>query len=177
MSTGRRHAAALLDAQEQAMEQTENAIAEFHRLLGAQNGAVRSWRMRLMQWRHRVIVVEQEHLSEDTARQLQMTIDELNDRIEDINDRLTAPDDELAGDLAELSAWLKGKDLPGDLDALKQALPIAIQQVKSYANALADYQEEMQAFQKNQRDQPGTTALLTPKTVPHMQKACAETAK
>ena len=31
MSTGRRHAAALLDAQEQAMEQTETAIAEMHR--------------------------------------------------------------------------------------------------------------------------------------------------
>lgn len=152
MSTGRRHAAALLDAQEQAMEQTETAIAEFHRLLGAQNGVVRSWRMRLMQWRHRVTIVEQGRLNEDTARQLQMTIDDINDRIEDINDRLTAPDDELAGDLAELSVWLKGKDLPGDLDALKQALPIAIQQVKSYANALADYQEEMQAFQKNQRD-------------------------
>ena len=134
MSTGRRHAAALLDAQEQAMEQTETAIAEMHRLLSAQNSAVRSWRMRLMQWHHRVTIVDKNGLDEDTARRIQMLIAELNDLIESINDELEdpRPDDTLDADLSELSELMQGKDELIDLDELKQSLRLVKQQTAAY---------------------------------------------
>lgn len=164
MSTGRRHAAALLDAQEQAMEQTETALAEMHRLLSAQNGAVRSWRMRLMQWHHRVTIVDKNGLDEDTARRIQMLIDELNDMIESINDELEdpRPDDTLDADLSELITLMQGKDELIDLDELKQSLHLVKRQLADYRADMAvyrvkhhiwilnldDYQRDYQRYQK-----------------------------
>lgn len=150
MSTGRRHAAALLDAQEQAMEQTEAAIAEMHRLLSAQNGAVRSWRMRLMQWRHRVTIVDQNGMNEDAARQVKMLIAQLNDMIESINDELEDPhpDDTLDADLSELSTLMQGKDELIDLDELKQSLRLVKHQLADYQAGMAVYRVKQQTWEQ-----------------------------
>lgn len=150
MSTGRKHAAALLDAQEQAMEQTETAIAEMHRLLSAQNGAVRSWRMRLMQWHHRVTIVDKDGMDEDTARRVKMLLAELNDMIESINDELEDPhpDDTLDADLSDLSELMQGKDELIDLDELKQSLHLVKHQLADYQAGMTAYRIQQQAWEQ-----------------------------